>query len=63
MQNTFGALCMNERGVAMFMAYRPFEKLFRVLLSPRYLPAMKRKRQNHHAADFRSGSSFSGNFK
>ncbi len=43
---------MNERGVAMFMAYRPFEKLFRVLLSPRYLPAMKRKRQNHHAADF-----------
>lgn len=37
---------MNTRGLQSFVACKPFEKLFRVLVSPEYLPAM-RKRQDH----------------
>ena len=42
--NIFSALCLNTRGLENFMEYKPFEKLFRVLLSPEYLPAMRRRR-------------------
>jgi hypothetical protein len=44
---------MNEAGVRMFMRYRPFDKLFTVLLSHKYLHAMKRKRP---AANIHSSS-------
>ena len=40
----FSALCLNTRGLNAFIASKPFDKLFQVLLSPDYLPAMRRKR-------------------
>ncbi|CAF1298860.1 unnamed protein product [Adineta ricciae] len=40
----FSSLCLNTRGLENFMEYKPFDKLFRVLLSPEYLPAMRRRR-------------------
>lgn len=42
--NIFSALCLNTRGLENFMEYKPFDKLFCVLLSPEYLPAMRRRR-------------------
>ncbi|KAG8199864.1 hypothetical protein JTE90_015857 [Oedothorax gibbosus] len=42
--NVFSALCLNTRGLKAFVACKPFEKLFRVLISPEYLPAMRRRR-------------------
>lgn len=42
--NVFSALCLNTRGLKAFVACKPFEKLFRVLVSPEYLPAMRRRR-------------------
>ena len=43
--NIFSALCLNTRGLENFMEYKPFDRLFRVLLSPEYLPAMRRRRR------------------
>lgn len=47
---TLGALCMNNAGVKMFMAFEPFDKLFDVLLSSEFLHALKRRRSHssHH---------------
>ncbi|CAF3945616.1 unnamed protein product, partial [Adineta steineri] len=42
--NIFSSLCLNARGLENFMDYKPFHKFFRVLLSPKYLPAMKQRR-------------------
>ncbi|CAF4058439.1 unnamed protein product, partial [Adineta steineri] len=42
--NIFSSLCLNARGLENFMEYKPFHKFFRVLLSPKYLPAMKQRR-------------------
>lgn len=42
--NVFSALCLNQRGLASFMKRRPFERIFKVLLSPVYLSAMRRRR-------------------
>lgn len=42
--NTFSALCLNNAGLQAFQARKPFEKIFRVLISPEYLPAMKRRK-------------------
>lgn len=42
--NVFSALCLNSRGLLAFVACRPFERLFKVLLSPDYLLAMRRRR-------------------
>uniref|UniRef100_A0A1B0GIT8 HECT-type E3 ubiquitin transferase n=1 Tax=Lutzomyia longipalpis TaxID=7200 RepID=A0A1B0GIT8_LUTLO len=44
--NVFSALCLNSRGLEAFLAYGPFDRLFRVLLSPTYLPAMRRRRSS-----------------
>ncbi|XP_059618382.1 E3 ubiquitin-protein ligase HUWE1 [Phlebotomus argentipes] len=44
--NVFSALCLNGRGLEAFLAYGPFDRLFRVLLSPTYLPAMRRRRSS-----------------
>nr|XP_042906094.1 E3 ubiquitin-protein ligase HUWE1 [Parasteatoda tepidariorum] len=49
--NVFGALCLNKRGLQSFVAYKPFEKLFRVLVSPEYLPAMRRRRSSDPIGD------------
>ena len=43
----FGALCLNALGLNAFIASKPFDKLFLVLLSPDYLPEM---RQNEIAS-------------
>jgi len=44
--NVFSALCLNSRGLDAFVRYRPFDRLFRVLFSPDYLPAMRRRRNS-----------------
>ena len=38
--NVFSALCLNNRGLDAFVACKPFERLFKVLLSPDYLPGL-----------------------
>ncbi|XP_071960908.1 E3 ubiquitin-protein ligase HUWE1-like isoform X2 [Antedon mediterranea] len=49
--NIFSALCLNARGLAAFVQCKPFEKLFQVLLSPDYLPAMRRRRSSDPLGD------------
>ncbi|KAF0312883.1 E3 ubiquitin-protein ligase HUWE1 [Amphibalanus amphitrite] len=49
--NVFSALCLNTRGLEAFVAAQPFERLFRVLLSPEYLPAMRRRRGSEPMSD------------
>ncbi|KAG4070284.1 hypothetical protein HA402_009847 [Bradysia odoriphaga] len=49
--NVFSALCLNARGLAAFAKYCPFDKLFQVLLSPVYLPAMRRRRSSDPMGD------------
>ncbi|XP_078001474.1 E3 ubiquitin-protein ligase HUWE1-like [Glandiceps talaboti] len=49
--NVFSALCLNARGLQAFVRCKPFEKLFKVLLSPDYLPAMRRRRSSEPAGD------------
>lgn len=44
MPNVFSALCLNSRGLNAFINCNPFQSLFKVLLSPEYLPAMRRRR-------------------
>lgn len=42
--NTFTALCLNNAGLRAFQARKPFESLFRALISQEYLPAMRRRK-------------------
>ncbi|PIK62780.1 putative E3 ubiquitin-protein ligase HUWE1 [Apostichopus japonicus] len=49
--NIFSALCLNARGLEAFVKCKPFDKLFKVLLSPAYLPAMRRRRSNEIMGD------------
>lgn len=49
--NIFSALCLNERGLMEFMSYDPFDKFLRVLLSPDYLVAMRRRRSSDPLGD------------
>lgn len=49
--NVFSALCLNTRGLNSFIKYKPFEKLFKVLLSSDYLPAMRRRRGSDAIGD------------
>jgi len=44
--NVFSALCLNTRGLEAFVSCKPFDRLFKVLLSPDYLPAMRRRRSS-----------------
>lgn len=44
MANTFTALCLNDRGLAQLKAYDPFNYVFKVVLSLKFITAMKRKR-------------------
>ncbi|KAJ8947111.1 hypothetical protein NQ318_002470 [Aromia moschata] len=43
LKNIIAALCLNTRGLESFAKCKPFEKLFNILLSPNYLPAMREK--------------------
>ena len=49
--NVFSALCLNNTGLEAFVDCKPFERLFKVLLSPDYLPAMRRRRSADLAGD------------
>lgn len=49
--NVFSALCLNERGLMEFISYKPFDKILKVLLSPDYLVAMRRRRSSDHLGD------------
>jgi E3 ubiquitin-protein ligase HUWE1 len=49
--NVFSALCLNTRGMESFMKYNPFDKLFRVFISPVYLSAMRRRRSSDPMGD------------
>jgi E3 ubiquitin-protein ligase HUWE1 len=49
--NTLSALCLNTRGLNAFVSCKPFERLFRILISPEYLPAMKRRRSSDPQGD------------
>ena len=42
--NVFSTLCLNTRGLEVVVEYKPFERLFKMLLSADYLPAMRRRR-------------------
>ncbi|MBN3316445.1 HUWE1 ligase, partial [Atractosteus spatula] len=44
-------LCLNARGLQSFVQCQPFERLFKVLLSPDYLPAMRRRRSSDPLGD------------
>ncbi|GAB6020027.1 hypothetical protein CHUAL_014109 [Chamberlinius hualienensis] len=49
--NVFSALCLNARGLQSFVQCKPFERLFKVLLSTAYLPAMRRRRSSDPMGD------------
>ncbi|XP_021341229.1 E3 ubiquitin-protein ligase HUWE1-like isoform X3 [Mizuhopecten yessoensis] len=49
--NVFSALCLNTRGLEAFVNCKPFDRLFKVLLSPDYLPAMRRRRSSDPFGD------------
>ncbi|XP_055349412.1 E3 ubiquitin-protein ligase HUWE1-like isoform X2 [Paramacrobiotus metropolitanus] len=53
--NICSALCLNSRGLQAFVALKPFEKLFKVLLMPDYLPAMRRRRTGESYGDTATG--------
>ncbi|UYV80320.1 HUWE1 [Cordylochernes scorpioides] len=49
--NVFSALCLNARGLQAFTELAPFQKVFRVLISPEYLGAMRRRRTSDPMGD------------
>ncbi|CAK9298752.1 unnamed protein product [Gordionus sp. m RMFG-2023] len=61
----FTSLCLNHRGMRAFLAKEPFDKLFKILISPKYLSALKlspkqlkRRRRMLSRADPPNASSF-----
>lgn len=40
----FSALSLNSRGLDAFVKRKPFQKIFKVLVNPEYLPPMRRRR-------------------
>ena len=49
--NVLGALCLNSRGLEQLVKIKPFRRLFRVLVSEEYLPAMRRRRSSDQPGD------------
>ena len=49
--NTLSALCLNARGLQVFIDADPFDHLFGVLINPEYLPAMRKKKGVDHAGE------------
>ncbi|XP_031335949.1 E3 ubiquitin-protein ligase HUWE1-like isoform X2 [Photinus pyralis] len=49
--NVFSALCLNARGLQSFVKCKPFDRLFKVLVSPHYLSAMRRRRSSDPIGD------------
>lgn len=44
--NVFTALCLNYRGLKSFVRLKPFERIFKIFLSPMYLQPMRRRRSD-----------------
>lgn len=49
--NMFSALCLNTRGLQAFQKCQPFPRIFKVLISPAYLAAMRRRRSSEPMGD------------
>lgn len=49
--NILSAMCLNSRGLQSFIAAEPFDHLFSVLVSPEYLPAMRKKKGTDQVGD------------
>ena len=52
--NTLSALCLNARGLQLFIEADPFDHLFGVLINPEYLPAMRKKKGVDHSGQSRA---------
>ncbi|KAK6751843.1 hypothetical protein RB195_003334 [Necator americanus] len=57
MGNVFTALCLNEKGLKQFKAYAPFDHLFNIVLSIKFIVTMKKKRSEMNDAAQGIGSS------
>ncbi|CAJ0931067.1 unnamed protein product, partial [Mesorhabditis belari] len=57
MTNTFTALCLNARGLEQLKAYEPFDHVFKIILSLKFITAMKRKRNDMNYVATGIGSS------
>ncbi|PIC34687.1 hypothetical protein B9Z55_014266 [Caenorhabditis nigoni] len=42
--NVFTAMCLNERGLRQFKSYEPFNQIFRIVLSVKFLVTLRKKR-------------------
>lgn len=42
--NVFTAMCLNERGLKQFKSYDPFDQIFRIVLSVKFLVTLRKKR-------------------
>lgn len=49
--NIFSALCLNHKGLTQFTKFKPFETFFKILISPTYLAAMRRRRSSEPMSD------------
>lgn len=49
--NVFSALCLNTRGLDAFVQFKPFDKLFKVLISPEYLAAFRKRKSSEAFGD------------
>ncbi|WKY07279.1 hypothetical protein Q1695_007038 [Nippostrongylus brasiliensis] len=57
MGNVFTALCLNEKGLNQFKAYAPFDHVFNIVLSIKFIVTMKKKRSEMNEAAQGIGSS------
>ncbi|XGW27129.1 hypothetical protein V3C99_007605 [Haemonchus contortus] len=57
MGNVFTALCLNEKGLKQFKAYAPFDHVFNIVLSIKFIVTMKKKRSEMNEAAQGIGSS------
>ncbi|GMR46827.1 hypothetical protein PMAYCL1PPCAC_17022 [Pristionchus mayeri] len=44
MSQVFAALCLNDRGMAQFKKFKPFDEMLRIVLTAKYINTMKRRR-------------------
>lgn len=55
--NVFTAMCLNERGLKQFKSYDPFDQIFRIVLSVKFLVTLRKKRS---AEAFESAQAIGG---
>uniref|UniRef100_A0A1I7TFV2 HECT-type E3 ubiquitin transferase n=3 Tax=Caenorhabditis tropicalis TaxID=1561998 RepID=A0A1I7TFV2_9PELO len=55
--NVFTAMCLNERGLKQFQSYDPFDQIFRIVLSVKFLVTLRKKRS---AEAFESAQAIGG---